>query len=211
MSDGEEGARIERTEDDEVGSSPTQIANPRLRYEAKKALVWALVIGFVALTVLLAQSLLVIFGAMVFACMIDGGARLLGRALKIGRGWRVAIVLLLTVAFFVWLSMFAGSQISRQAAQFPELVGRQLGLFFGWLEAQGFAVGQIDVRALVENLGTIARSGSRQLMQALAASGEPAPAVGRVISAMAPVLGLVPRHMDEDQDVAGFVLFDQPA
>lgn len=154
MSDGEEGTRIERTEDDEVGSSPTQIANPRLRYEAKKALVWALVIGFVALTVLLAQSLLVIFGAMVFACMIDGGARLLGRALKIGRGWRVAIVLLLTVAFFVWLSMFAGSQISRQAAQFPDLVGRQLGLFFAWLQGQGFAVGQIDVRALVENLGS---------------------------------------------------------
>ena len=97
--------------DDGVGSSPTHIANPQLRFEAKKALVWAAVIGLVALAVLLSQTLLVIFGAMVFACMLDGGARLLGRALKIGRGWRLAIVLVALVAFIAWLFWFAGSQI----------------------------------------------------------------------------------------------------
>ena len=40
---------------------------------------------------------------MVFASMLDGGARLLGRVLPIGRGWRLGIVILLAVAFLVWL------------------------------------------------------------------------------------------------------------
>ena len=148
--------------DGAVGSSPTHISNPQLRFEAKKALVWAAVLGLVALAVLLSQTLLVIFGAMVFACMLDGGARLLGRAIKIGRGWRLAIVLVLMIAFFVWLFQFAGSQISQQAALFPQLIGEQLGRLFGWLRSQGFAVGPADVRSLAENLfsgmGTVTRA-----------------------------------------------------
>ncbi len=52
---------------------------------------WVCVVGAAVLTVFMAQSLLVIFGGMVFAAMIDGGARLVGRVLKIGRGWRIAI------------------------------------------------------------------------------------------------------------------------
>ena len=148
--------------DGAVGSSPTHISNPQLRFEAKKALVWAAVLGLVALAVLLSQTLLVIFGAMVFACMLDCGARLLGRAIKIGRGWRLAIVLVLMIAFFVWLFQFAGSQISQQAALFPQLIGEQLGRLFGWLRSQGFAVGPADVRSLAENLfsgmGTVTRA-----------------------------------------------------
>jgi len=148
--------------DDHVGSSPTHIANPRLRFEAKKALVWAVVIGLVALSVYLAQSLLVIFGAMVFACMLDGGARLLGRALKIGRGWRLGIVILAMVAFIAWLFWFAGSQISQQAALFPTLVGEQLGRLFAWLRDKGFAVGQDDVQNIASSLfsgvGTVTRA-----------------------------------------------------
>ena len=101
-------------------ASPTMIANPALRFEAKRALVWVMVVGLVILAVYISQALLVIFGAMVFASMLDGGARLLGRALKIGRTWRLAIVLLLTTLFFVWLGQFAGTQISREAAQLPE-------------------------------------------------------------------------------------------
>jgi putative permease len=152
----------ETMNDGAVGSSPTHISNPQLRFEAKKALVWAAVLGLVALAVLLSQTLLVIFGAMVFACMLDGGARLLGRAIKIGRGWRLAIVLVLMIAFFVWLFQFAGSQISQQAALFPQLIGEQLGRLFGWLRSQGFAVGPADVRSLAENLfsgmGTVTRA-----------------------------------------------------
>lgn len=161
MSEQADVSFIELAEDD-VGSSPTQISNPRLRFEAQRAFVWAGVIGLLALAVFLAQPLLVIFGAMVFACMLDGGARLLGRALKIGRGWRLAIVILLTIAFLVWLVGFAGSQISRQAAQFPDLVGTQIGMLLAWLETQGFAVGVQDVRSLIGTLfsgvGTVTRA-----------------------------------------------------
>lgn len=161
MSEQADVSFIDLAEDD-VGSSPTQISNPRLRFEAQRAFVWAGVIGLLALAVFLAQPLLVIFGAMVFACMLDGGARLLGRALKIGRGWRLAIVILLTIAFLVWLVGFAGSQISRQAAQFPDLVGTQIGMLLAWLETQGFAVGVQDVRSLIGTLfsgvGTVTRA-----------------------------------------------------
>ena len=53
----------------EIGASPTRIANLQLRYEANRAMVWVGVIGAALLTVYISQSLLVIFGAMVFAAM----------------------------------------------------------------------------------------------------------------------------------------------
>ena len=147
---------------EKVGQSPTHIQSPELRHEASRALVWALVIGLVVLSVYLAQSLLVIFGAMVFAAMIDGGARLLARVLPIGRGWRVAIVLLLTVAFLVWLGNFAGSQISQQAALFPAIIERQVQALLDWLGAQGFAIGQGDIQNIVQSMvsgvGTVTRA-----------------------------------------------------
>ncbi len=148
--------------DSAIGASPTRIESPKLRYEASRALVWAGVVGLVVLAVYLAQSLLVIFGALVFAAMIDGGARLLGRALPIGRTWRVAIVLVLTVAFMVWLGYFAGSQISQQAAQFPAIITEQVGSLIGWLRSKGFAIGQGDIESMIGSLasgaGTITRA-----------------------------------------------------
>ena len=145
-----------------VGTSPTRIESPKLRYEAAKALVWGLVIGLIALTVHLSQTLLVIFGALVFASIIDGGTRLLGRYLPIGRNWRVAIVLLLAVAFLVWLVIFAGSQISQEAAEFPAIINEQVGRFFAWMQSQGFAIGTSEVRSIVESaisgVGTVTKA-----------------------------------------------------
>lgn len=148
--------------DTRMGASPTHIGSPKLRYEAARALVWAAVIGLAVLAVYISQSLLVIFGAMVFASMIDGGTRLLGRWLKIGRGWRIAIVIVAIVAFLAWLGYFAGSQISQQAAQFPAIVGEQLGRLFGLLREQGFAISQADIQSvvgsLVSGVGTVTRA-----------------------------------------------------
>jgi predicted PurR-regulated permease PerM len=132
-----------------VGSSPTHIASPELRFEAKRAAVWVAVVGLAVLAVYVSQALLVIFGAMVFAAMLDGGARLFGRALPIGRGWRLALVIALILGFIVWLFWFAGSQISQQAAQLPALIGEQLGRFVAWLQSKGFAASQEDVSRLV--------------------------------------------------------------
>lgn len=131
-------------------------------FEARRAFIWATVIGLFVLTVYISQSLLVIFGAMVFAAMIDGGARLLGRVINIHRTWRVAIVLALTVLFFVWLVMYAGTQISREAAQLPTIIESQLGRAVHWLDSQGFAIKQADIQNfagnLVNGVGTVTRA-----------------------------------------------------
>jgi putative permease len=138
-------------------AGPTDIRDPLLRQEAKRAFVWLGMAGLLALAVLLAESLLVIFGGMVFAALIDGGTRLLGRVLKIGHGWRVAIVLLLTVAFLVWVVLFAGNQIAEQAAQLPAIVQAQSLRAIAWLKAQGFAVDPGSLQGLAEKaLGGIA-------------------------------------------------------
>lgn len=157
-----DGQQIAATSQREMGASPTRITDIELRFEAKRAFVWTSVIGLVILAVYISQSLLVIFGAMVFASMIDGGARLLGRALKIARMWRVVIVLLLTVLFFFWLVTYAGSQISQEAAQLPQIIEAQLGQAIAWLDGQGFAIKQSDIQNLAGNLmsgvGTITRA-----------------------------------------------------
>ena len=97
--DGSAGAKGEAR----IGTSPSRLTDPAMREEMRRALVWAGVIGLIVLTVYISRSLLVVFGALVFAAMIDGGARLLGRILPIARAWRVALVLILSVLFFVWL------------------------------------------------------------------------------------------------------------
>jgi putative permease len=117
----------------ELGETgPTDIADPLTKLEVKKAAVWIGIAALVVLTVFLAQPLLVIFGGMVFAATIDGGARLLGRVLPIGRGWRVGIVLLLSVLFAVWTAWFAGSQIAAEAAAFPATVETQVLRAIAW-------------------------------------------------------------------------------
>jgi predicted PurR-regulated permease PerM len=143
-------------------ASPTSISSPVLRLEAKRAMVWVAVIGLTILAVYISQALLVLFGAMVFAAMLDGGARLLGRVLNIGRGWRLGLVLLFTVLFFVWLGYFAGSQISREAAELPRILTEQGERFVIWLDSKGFAIDQGDVQnvagQLVTGVGTVTRA-----------------------------------------------------
>ncbi len=118
-----------------------------------------LVVGGIALAVYISQSLLVIFGALVFASMIDGGARLLGRILPVGRTVRVVIVLLSCTAFMVWLGYFAGSQISREAALLPDIVIRQGAIFLGYLRNQGFAIEPADLQnmagTVMNGVGTV--------------------------------------------------------
>jgi len=143
-------------------ASPTQIASPVLRLEAKRALLWVTIIGLAVLAVYISQALLVIFGSLVFAAMLDGGARLIGRVLPIGRNWRIAIVLLCAVGFFIWLGQFAGSTISREASQLPAIVEQQATRLLAWLDMKGFAIDQSHVQGLVQELlsgvGTVTRA-----------------------------------------------------
>lgn len=143
-------------------ASPTSITSPELRFEAKRALVWVAIVGIVVLAIYISQALLVVFGALVFASMLDGGSRLLGRILPIGRGWRLGLVLLLSVAFLAWLIQFAGSQISREAAQLPQIVEAQATRALAWLDAQGFSIDMRSVQdvagQLASGVGTVTRA-----------------------------------------------------
>lgn len=147
---------------EDLGTSPSLITDPRVRHEYARAFIWALTIGAFVLTVYISSALLALFGAMVFAAMIDGGARLLGRWLPIGRGWRVGIVLLCTLLFLLWLGYFAGSTVSREAAAFPAIIERQLGELVVWARSQGFDVSFDQIRNYAGNLssglGTVTRA-----------------------------------------------------
>lgn len=150
-------------EDDvNIGASPTRISSPELRHEMHRAAVWIVMVSLAVLTIYISQSLLVIFGAMVFASMIDGGSRLLHRVLNIRRSLRIVIVLATTVGFLLWLFWFAGSQISREAAQFPSIVEAQVVQLFAWLDQQGFSIAIGDVQTLlgqaISGFGTVTRA-----------------------------------------------------
>ena len=137
-----------------VEASPADIHDPRLRREAQKAAIWIGMALAAAMVVFFAQPLLVIFGGIVFAAMIDGGARLLGRALPIGRGWRIAIVLVATALFLVWAAYFTGSQIATQAAEMPAIIERQVGRLLGWARTHGFNVDTGDFNGIMQQMAT---------------------------------------------------------
>ena len=143
-------------------ASPAYISNPQLRLEMHKALVWVGVIGLTALAVYISQSLLVIFAALVFASMIDGGARLIGRYLPIPRTLRIVMVLLLAIAFLVWLGYFAGSQIAEQAATLPAIVEKQLNEIIALAQKNGMQVSLSDAQSManqvVSGVGTVTRA-----------------------------------------------------
>lgn len=149
-------------EEDWGGASPAYISNPRLRHEMNRALVWVGVIGLVALAVYISQALLVIFAALVFASLIDGGARLIGRYLPINRNLRIALVLLAAVGFLVWLGYFAGSQITEQAATLPAIVETQLDRLILLARENGMAVSLSDAQSMLDQVlsgvGTVTRA-----------------------------------------------------
>lgn len=142
---------------------PTDISDPLLRAEIKRAGVWIGLAVLVGLAIYLAEPLLVIFGGMVLAAMIDGGARLLGRVLPVPRGIRVALVLLLAVGFLAWVTLFAGSQIADQAAALPATVEAQVMRGLHWASQHGM---RIDAKA-AEGLAEKALGGVGQLTSAV--------------------------------------------
>ncbi len=144
---------------DHAGSSPSRISDPRVREEITRACVWVGVVGLVVLAIYISRSLLVVFGALVFAAMIDGGARLLGRVLPIARGWRVALVLVSLTLFFIWLGYFAGATISEEAAMFPELIRDQIADLLEWAQSKGIQIDQSQLQnyagSITSGIGTL--------------------------------------------------------
>jgi len=141
-----------------TGASPHEVRNPETRREIRRAAVWLGMASAIALVVLLIQPLLIIFGGLVFAAMLDGGVRLLGRVLPIPRGARLLIVCLLTIAFLVGTFYVAGVQIADQVMQLRATVEVQGARFAQWLTAQGLVPGAKDITGMArEALSSVGR------------------------------------------------------
>jgi predicted PurR-regulated permease PerM len=140
---------------------PGELRDPVIRAELKRASVW-FGLGLLILAVIfLAQPLLLIFAGIVLAAMLDGGTRLLGRVLPIGRGWRLAIVTLAGVGFVVWTFYFAGTELAGQAESLRTAITGQANRLLAWGNAMGIVQGGAQMDQLSTQLmGSLGRLGS---------------------------------------------------
>jgi len=140
------------------GPGPNEMRDPLVRRELKKASVWLGLAAAMALVVILIQPLLIIFGGLVFAAMLDGGVRLLGRVLKIGRGWRLLIIMLCAVAFVVGTFYLAGVQIAAQFEQLRTTLELQAQRVSDWAAGMGILPGRSDIQELAKQaLGSVGK------------------------------------------------------
>lgn len=129
-------------------ASPNEVRDPETRREIKRAAVWVGMISGAALVVLLIQPLLIILAGLVFASMLDGGVRLLKRVLPIGRGWRLLIVVLLTIIFLLGTFYLTGVQVTEQVSQLRSTLEGQAVRVTTWLTQQGLMPGASDISGI---------------------------------------------------------------
>ena len=140
------------------GASPNEIRDPQVREEIKRAFVWLGMASGIALVVLLVQPLLIILAGLVFASMLDGGVRLLGRVLPIGRGWRLLIVCVATILFLVGTFYLTGVQVAEQVNQLRATLEAQAVRVTAWATSQGLMPGASDISGLARQaLGSVGR------------------------------------------------------
>ncbi len=150
-----EDARVTTRVDE---ASPVEMRDPFVRKETKRASIWLGLACLIALAIVLVQPLLLIFAAIVFASLLDGGVRLLGRVLPIGRGWRLLIVVVCVAAFLIGTFYLTGVQVTEQATQLRSTLEQQATRFTSFLATQGLMPGASDVNGIVkEALGSVGR------------------------------------------------------
>lgn len=137
---------------------PNEMRDPVLRAELRKASVWLGLAAAMALVVLLVQPLLIIFGGLVFASMLDGGVRLIGKVAPLPRGIRLLIVVLLVIAFVVGVFYLTGIQIAQQIEQLRETLGVQANRVTGFISSLGLMPGASDLAGMAQQaLGSVGR------------------------------------------------------
>ena len=159
---------VEDSFQEEMG--PTELYDPLIRTELKKASVWIGLATLVVALIWLAQPILLIFGGIVLAAMFDDGTRLLGRVLPIARSLRLTIVVLGVFGFIYWTFMFTGSELTAQAAGLRAIVEAQVERLGNEMQAAGFNISTADMKGI----------GSQLLSS-----------VGRVTAAVTSVMGTV--------------------
>lgn len=148
---------------------PVEFRDPFVRTELKRAGVWVGVVVLAVAVVKLAQPLMLIVGGLIFSVILDGGTRLLGRFLPIGRGWRLMIVILAGIGFVGWTMWYAGTTLATQAEALRAVVTDQVNRLLTW------AIG----------LGLLPQGASLNIGSELAGS------VGRLTSAVGDAVGVV--------------------
>jgi predicted PurR-regulated permease PerM len=116
---------------------PSDFADPLTGRELKRATVWVAVVVAIVLLYVLSQPLLLITGGIVFAQMLDGGTRLLGRILPIRRGIRLAIVAIVVALMLIGFFILAGTQLGGQAHALKAVVMIQIQRGMDWLHYYG--------------------------------------------------------------------------
>ncbi len=147
---------------------PAEFRDPILRREFRRAAVWFGLALAIAGVIVLAHPLLLIIGGIVFAVVLDGGTRLLGRAIKIGRGWRLMIVIFAGLGFIAWVGWYAGTTFAAQAGALRLVVAEQ---------AERVAI-------LAADLGLLPEGGGSVGSQLLGSIGRLTSAVGSAIGAL---------------------------
>ena len=161
------GAGTSGTDIDENAAGPADVRDWLVRQEAKRAFVWLGIAGAIVLAVYLAQPLIVIFAGIVFAALIDGGQRLLGRVLPVHRTIRIAIVMAVAVLFLTWVVFFAGTQIAAQATALPKLVMAEAQHLSDLARAHGLISQTVDIPALSGKIAEQMASGVGPVTHAL--------------------------------------------
>src|SRR5206468_10365480 len=130
----------------------------------------------IAGVIVLGQPLLLIVGGAIFAVFLDGGVRLVGRYLPIGRGWRLGLVLLLGFGFLGWVIWFAGTTIGAQFEALRQVVTAQFD----------------RVVAFAGTLGLVPKGQSIDIgSQLLGGVGRLTSAVGNVIGGVASLIAMI--------------------
>ncbi|HEX8389659.1 MAG TPA: AI-2E family transporter, partial [Sphingomonas sp.] len=140
-----DASRITRPGPVEPGASPNEVHDPLVRQEVKKAKVWFGAAVLIALAILLVQPLLVIFAGLVLGVMFDGGVRLLGRVMPVGRGLRLLIVVLGVLLFLVGTFYLMGVGIVQQVEQLRATLEGQTVRLTTYLTNQGLMPGASDI------------------------------------------------------------------
>lgn len=137
---------------------PNEMRDPVMRAEMRRASVWFGLAAAAALIVLLIQPLLLIFAGLVVASMLDGGARLIRRAVPIPRGLALTIVVIGVVAFIGGVIYLTGVEIVAQAEQLRITLETQAMRISGWLSDLGLMPQASDLSGLAkEALGSVGR------------------------------------------------------
>lgn len=142
-----------------VKPGPSEIDDPVVLDAFKRAAVWIGLASIAFLSWRLAQPLLLVFGGIVVATMLDGGVRLLGRVLPIARAWRLLIIGIAVLLSIVGTIYLLGVELSAQANELRQTLTIQAMRLSAWLAENGLMPTDAQIgdmgRQLLGTLGQV--------------------------------------------------------